>query len=117
MIGFGFHAWHGTAWRGLARRGYLNTPPSAMAEGIKQVKFMKCPICNKGTLKRKVIDEEFEYKGQKITIPNCVVYSCDICAEGLFFNKNTEKRISMILNEFKEEVEKREQQARESTKI
>lgn len=65
---------------------------------------MKCPICNKGTLKRKVIDEEFEYKGQKITLKDYVIYTCDHCGDSIV-NKGTLKKSGKILKKFQREVD------------
>jgi HTH-type transcriptional regulator / antitoxin MqsA len=41
----------------------------------------KCTLCKKGSLKRKVIDETFSYKGKKITIHNFVIFECDYCED------------------------------------
>jgi HTH-type transcriptional regulator/antitoxin MqsA len=56
----------------------------------------KCPICGEGTIERDVIDETFEYKGQKIVISDYVVFVCENCEESIVENetlKTSEKTI------------------------
>ena len=55
-----------------------------------------CPICGGGPLKKKVITERFEYKGNDLAIPDYVVYECSECEEYIVDPqtlKATEKRI------------------------
>ena len=57
---------------------------------------MECPICEVGTLKRITRDETFNYKGKEIVVPNCTIYYCENCRDGLY-EKKEEKRIEKIL--------------------
>ena len=58
-----------------------------------------CPVCDTGILTKKVIDETFEYKGKHITIPDYIIYECDICDEAIVDNE-TIKTSSKIIKEF-----------------
>lgn len=64
----------------------------------------KCPICGTGTLSKVVKDEQFEYKGQSITVPDYIVYACDACEEEIV-DKLTLKHSGKILNDFKRRAE------------
>lgn len=68
------------------------------------MKAQKCPICDKGTLKKEVVSELFEYKGQTIEIPNYIKYRCDVCGEAVVDN-NTIRKSGKILKEFKRQVD------------
>lgn len=57
-----------------------------------------CPICDKGILTKKVVDETFEYNGSEITIPDYIIYECDICKEAIV-DKETLRTSSKILKE------------------
>ncbi len=46
-----------------------------------------CPICDKGILTKKVIDETFKYKESEITIPNYIIYKCATCEEAIVDNE------------------------------
>ncbi len=63
-----------------------------------------CPICGKGTLKKEVIEEKLAYKGQTITIPDYVVYKCDLCNETIV-DKGTLKSSAKVLKNFKCKVD------------
>ena len=64
-----------------------------------------CPICDVGTLTKKVIDERFEYKGKYITIPDYIIYTCNTCDESIVDNK-TIKTSGKIMKEFFSKVNK-----------
>lgn len=64
----------------------------------------RCPICDKGTLKKEVVVEPFEYKGQKITIPNYIKYRCDKCGEAVVDNV-TLRESGKILKDFQRQVD------------
>jgi len=64
----------------------------------------KCPVCGKGSLTRKVLEEPFEYKGRTKTISDYVVHVCDVCGEEIV-DKETLARTGEILSEFKRSVE------------
>ncbi len=57
-----------------------------------------CPICDKGILTKKVVDETFEYKGSEITIPDYIIYKCDTCEEAIV-DKETLRTSGKILKE------------------
>lgn len=40
-----------------------------------------CPVCGEAKCKRKTITETFTYKGQRLVVPNYVVYYCPHCRE------------------------------------
>jgi len=64
----------------------------------------RCPICDKGTLKKEVVSEPFEYKGQKITIPDYIKYRCNKCGEAIVDN-GTLRESGKILKDFKRKVD------------
>jgi len=66
--------------------------------------FKKCPICGKGKLIKKKITETFNYKGRTITIPDYVIYECNVCGEAIV-DGNTLKKSGKILKEFKRQVD------------
>ena len=66
----------------------------------------RCPICDQGTLKRESKDKVFEYEGSKITIPDYIVYSCNVCKDAVVDNE-TLKTSGHILKLFKNEVDAR----------
>lgn len=63
-----------------------------------------CPICGEGRLKKKSITEEFEYKGEKISIPDYVIYECHNCGESIVDNE-TIKRSNKLLKDFYRRVD------------
>ncbi len=65
---------------------------------------IKCPICGKGNLIRKVVKESFEYKGKTKVIPDYVIHSCSDCGEEIV-DKKTLAKTGKVLNEFKRSVE------------
>lgn len=64
----------------------------------------RCPICDMGTLKKEVVAEPFEYKGQNITIPNYIKYRCDKCGEAVVDN-GTLRESGKILKDFQRKVD------------
>jgi len=40
-----------------------------------------CPVCGQGRIYKEFKQEEFEYKGQKLTLENYPVFACDACGE------------------------------------
>ena len=74
---------------------------------IKEAINMKdniCPICGKGPLKKEVIEENFAYKGETITIPDYVISKCDLCNETIV-DKGTLKSSAKLLKNFKCKVD------------
>lgn len=63
-----------------------------------------CPNCGKTPLKKKVITETFEYKGEELEIPNYVIFECSLCddsfVDGRFLN-----RLDKVLKEFHKTVD------------
>lgn len=64
----------------------------------------KCPICGEGKLTKKIIDETFNYKGRKVTVPDYVIYECEECGEAIV-DKNSLKKAGKKLSSFKREAE------------
>jgi len=64
----------------------------------------RCPICDMGTLKREVVEEPFEYKGHKITIPNYIKYRCNKCGEAVVDN-GTLRESGKVLKDFQRQVD------------
>jgi len=63
-----------------------------------------CPICGEGKLIKKVVEETFTYKGKSITIPDYVIYECNLCGEAIV-DKKTLKSAGKKLTAFKKEIE------------
>lgn len=63
-----------------------------------------CPVCGKGSLKKEIIEERFTYKGQSMTIPNYIVYRCNLCGEAIV-DKQTLKSSGKQLKNFKCKVD------------
>jgi HTH-type transcriptional regulator/antitoxin MqsA len=63
-----------------------------------------CSICGKGTLKKEVIEEKLTYKGETLTIPDYIIYKCDLCNEEIV-DKGTLKSSGKLLKNFKCKVD------------
>ena len=61
-----------------------------------------CPVCGKGTVKRKVLTEIFNYKGNKLSYPNYIVYKCNICKESVVDKKSMKESGKAIKDFFKQ---------------
>jgi HTH-type transcriptional regulator / antitoxin MqsA len=68
------------------------------------MKDNNCPICGRGALKKEVVEEKLAYKGETITIPDYVVYKCDVCNETIV-DKGTLKTSAKLLKNFKCKVD------------
>jgi len=55
-----------------------------------------CPICGEGTLKLKVMDEEFKYKGRRFVVKDYEAMECDRCGEGVLDSRLMRKNESKI---------------------
>lgn len=77
---------------------------SVTPEEITDMKAQKCPMCDKGSLKKEIVTELFEYKGKTIEIPDYIKYRCDVCGEAIVDN-NTIRKSGKILKEFKRRVD------------
>jgi YgiT-type zinc finger domain-containing protein len=51
------------------------------------MKTKVCSICGKGQLKKEVVEKKFTYKGQSTTIPNYILYRCNVCSEVIVDNQ------------------------------
>ena len=58
---------------------------------MQLIKGKVCSICEAGKLEVSYRDLEFEYKGNKFTVPNMKLYECDECEETLFDSKDERK--------------------------
>lgn len=63
-----------------------------------------CPVCGAGTLKKEIVAEPFEYKGQRITISDFIKYRCDKCGEAVVDNA-TLRETGKILKDFQQKVD------------
>lgn len=70
----------------------------------QKVQSGKCPICGQGTLKKEIQKKVFEYEGSSISIPDYVVYRCDVCNDAVVDNE-TLKTSGHILKAFQKEVD------------
>jgi len=68
------------------------------------MKAQKCPVCGTGELKKKVGAQDFEYKGESITIPNYVTYKCNECGESIVDDESL-KESGKKLKNFQREVD------------
>jgi len=71
---------------------------------MNNMKIKKCPVCGIGTLKKRIENEPFEYKGKQITIPNYITYACAECGEAVV-DPITLKESGKILKDFQREVD------------
>ena len=68
------------------------------------MKDQKCPLCGEGTLKQKIKDKTFQYKGSTITIPDYITYECGSCGEAIVDNTSL-KESGKLLKDFKCKVD------------
>ena len=64
----------------------------------------KCPICGEGILEREVITETFEYNGEKVYIPDYVIFKCENCDEAIV-EKDTLKTSEITIRDFQRRVD------------
>lgn len=60
----------------------------------------KCPICGVGFLKKKVIEENFEYKGKTLSVPDYIVYACGECGEAIVDQETLRKSGELLKKYF-----------------
>lgn len=60
----------------------------------------KCPICDKGILRQRIVTEIFHYRGADIPIPDYKIYECNLCGEALV-DKESSVRAEVALSELK----------------
>jgi YgiT-type zinc finger domain-containing protein len=68
--------------------------------------ILECPICGQGTLKKEIKNEVFEYGGSSITIPDYIVYRCNVCHRAIVDNE-TLKSSGHIMKAFQREADAR----------
>ncbi len=64
----------------------------------------QCPICGAGKLESKVVEEIFEYKGERIIVPDYHIYECPVCEEALV-DKESVKTSQKELKDFYRKVD------------
>lgn len=63
-----------------------------------------CPNCGITNLKKKVITETFEYKGEKLEVPNYIIFECKLCDDS-FVDGRSLTNLDKILKEFHNTVD------------
>jgi len=71
---------------------------------MRVFKFKKCPLCRRGKLIKKEIEEVFTYKGYRITIPDYIIHECNVCSSAIV-DRETLKSSGVVLKEFKKYVD------------
>jgi len=66
--------------------------------------YGKCPICGADGLSKKAITETFEYKGNKLSYPNYIIYECPKCGEAIV-DKRTLKESGRAIRDFYRKVD------------
>ena len=64
----------------------------------------KCPVCGLGTLTKKSVEENFDYKGETLTIKDYVIYECSVCEESIVDRKTLDDTESPLI-EFRRKVD------------
>jgi len=64
----------------------------------------QCPLCGQSGLRRKVVTETFEYKGEKLHYPNYVIYECPSCNEAVV-DKKSMKESGRAIRDFYRQVD------------
>lgn len=65
---------------------------------------IECPICGYKEMAKRIITEEFEYKGQILEIDDYVIFECPECEESIV-DKGTLKSSGKIIRDFHREVD------------
>lgn len=63
-----------------------------------------CPSCAQGKLERKEIEETFEYKGQRLSIPYYPIFHCSNCEEE-FVGEDTIDTVEKRIRDFQRRVD------------
>ncbi len=63
-----------------------------------------CPVCGQGCVYKHLKQEEFEYKGQKLSLENYPVLECDVCGEE-FVSAEDAKTFDKQVTDFHREVD------------
>ena len=64
----------------------------------------ECPVCSKGKLEKKLIDETFEYKGRSLNVPDFIIFKCSYCNEEIVA-KESLKRSEKTIRDFHKMVD------------
>jgi HTH-type transcriptional regulator / antitoxin MqsA len=67
-------------------------------------KEYQCPFCGCDRLKKKVVTENFEYKGKSFNYPNYIIYECLACNEE-FVDKKSMKESGRAIRDFYRQVD------------
>ena len=63
-----------------------------------------CPICGKGILLKRVLEEAFTYEDEVLEVPNYIVYECMYCGEAIV-DQDTLEKSGEILREWMDEID------------
>lgn len=63
-----------------------------------------CPVCGQGTVKEKVVNEAFKYKGNECVIPDYHIFVCDVCEEELVGHESL-KGSEKTLTDFRRKID------------
>jgi len=63
-----------------------------------------CPICGRGKLTKKSVEEVFDYKGETLKIKDYVIYECSACEESIVDRKIL-KETDPVLAAFRRKVD------------
>jgi len=64
----------------------------------------QCPLCGNNGLRRNVVTETFEYKGETFDYPNYVIYKCPRCKEAVV-DKKSLKESGRAIRDFYRKVD------------
>lgn len=64
----------------------------------------KCPVCGLGALRKKSVEEVFDYKGKTLKIKGYVIYECPVCEESIV-DRKTLKDTKYQLIKFRRKVD------------
>jgi YgiT-type zinc finger domain-containing protein len=76
------------------------TPKSELKH--QNLSGQRCPICEKGFLRKIVENETFTHLGHEIEISDCISYKCSICQESIV-DAVDHKRVGKLLKKWKKE--------------
>ena len=63
-----------------------------------------CPLCGAGTICEKVVEEQFNYKGHVLSMPEYRILECPACGEAIV-NKDSARRAEKMLKDFGRSVD------------
>lgn len=71
---------------------------------VKGLDNVICPICGKGILSKRVLEETFTYEDEVLEVPFYIVYECMYCGESIV-DKDTLEKSGEILREWMDEID------------